>query len=326
MNKLRRFLEPLFILYALFLVLFLLFRFPLSIEWPSLLLLYNGAPYLFLLGFIFLLFAVLMQSRRIAGIYVLLLVVSLIWFLPILMPKFQSTEAEDSFRVLSFNLYPENTATETAETWLLGQDADILLLQELSQSLPELEIAYSHYDYTGETFALFSRYPIVESSEFTLDGETQVRYLLDVDGQELVVYNLHLLMPLNENEGDFLLLRYDESRRNAQIIELLEMASNESLPTMLVGDFNMSEWSPIYSLLSAQYQDAYRVASWGLGATWPAGESEELPNFLPRLVRLDYLWYRNGLEAISSYVGNELGSDHLPLIVEMRLRGEQDAD
>jgi endonuclease/exonuclease/phosphatase (EEP) superfamily protein YafD len=326
MNRLRRFLEPLFILYALFLVVFLLFRFPLSIEWPWLLLLYNGAPYLFLLGFVFFLIAFLMQSRRIAGIYLLLLVVSLLWFLPILLPKFQSTEAEDTFRVLSFNLYPENTETETAELWLIGQDADILLLQEIPHSLPELEMAYSRYDYMGETFAIFSRYPIEESSEFILEGETQVRYVLDVDGQEIAIYHLHLLMPLNENEGDFLLLRYDESRRNTQIIELLEILSNESLPTMLVGDFNMSEWSPFYSVLAEQYEDAYRVASWGLGASWPAGESEELPDFLPRLLRLDYLWYRGGLEAISSYVGNELGSDHLPLIVDMRLTGEQDAD
>jgi vancomycin resistance protein VanJ len=324
----RRFFEILFILYAIALTFYLILRFPLQVEWSWFLLLHNLAPYLFLLALIFFFIAFLMQAARLAGIYLLLLVVGLIWFAPILLPKFNSHEAEDSFRVLSFNVFPENQKTDTALEWLLGQDADLLLLQEIPTALPALEAAYPYYDYdsTGQGFALFSRYPIELSSEFDLSGESQQRFILNLDGQSIAVYNLHLLMPLNEREGDFLLFRYDESRRNQQINELLSALEAETIPVIVAGDFNMSEWSPIYSRLSAHLQDAYRLSSWGLGATWPGGASEELPDFLPRLARLDYLWYSQGLEAVSAYVGSQLGSDHLPLVVEMRLSGEENAD
>jgi vancomycin resistance protein VanJ len=327
MNRTRRFLETLFIFYAIFLILYLILRFLLQVEWSWLLLLHNGAPYLFLLGIIFFIIAFLIQAPRIAGIYLLLLVVALVWFAPVLMPKSTNNEAEDSFRVLNFNVYPDNKQIDNAAEWLLEQSADILLLQELPQALPALEAAYPYHEYNpDQTYALFSRYPIELGSEFDLLGEAQQRFILNVDGQNIALYNIHLLMPLNEREREFLLFRYDESRRNQQIAELLTAVEAETIPVLVAGDFNMSEWSPIYSSLSARLQDAYRVSSWGLGATWPGGASEELPDFLPRLARLDYLWYSRGFEAISAYVGSALGSDHLPLVVEMRLAGDRNAD
>jgi endonuclease/exonuclease/phosphatase (EEP) superfamily protein YafD len=129
-------------------------------------------------------------------------------------------------------------------------------------------------------------------------------------------------MPLNENEGDFLLSRYDESRRNQQIDELLRFVQGETLPILLAGDFNMSEWSPVYNQIDSFLDDAYRQSSWGIGATWPAGASEELPDFLPPLLRLDYFWHSAGIEPLSTTLGLPLGSDHLPIVLDFVLESE----
>ena len=81
----------------------------------------------------------------------------------------------------------------------------------------------------------------------------------------------------------------------------------------------MSEFSPIYQALDERFTDTYRAAAWGLGATWPGGNSEELAGNWPRLVRLDYVWLSDTLQPLRALVGLPLGSDHLPVIVEIDL-------
>lgn len=319
----RRFFETLLVLYALFLLFYLIARFLIKADWPFLLLLHNGAPYLFLPVLIGFLLAIIMKAPRLWGIYLLLLLGGILWFAPFFFPKSQM-ETDDAIRLVSFNFYPQNQQIEAATNWLLEQDADLIFLQDIPQPLPALEAAYPYHEYNPSDAGLvvFSRFPILTSNEFQLvDASYQQRLILDIEGQSIIFYNLHLLMPLNEREEDFLLLRYDESRRNQQIAELIASATAETLPLMLVGDFNMSEWSPVYQSLASHYQDAFRQVSWGLGASWPAGESEELPNFLPPLTRLDYLWLSPELEALSLSTGIALGSDHLPLIAEFRMKG-----
>lgn len=320
----RRLFEILLVLYALFLLFYLISRFLLQVNWGFLLLLHNSAPYLFLPVLIGLVLALSMKAPRLGGIYFLLLLGGVLWFAPFFIPKAQAENA-DSIRLLTFNFYPHNAQVEAATTWLLAQDADLIFLQDIPQTLPELEAAYPHYEYnpSDNSLVVFSRYPILASNEFQLVDETyQQRLILEIAGQSLVFYHLHLLMPLNEREADFLLLRYDESRRNQQIDELISSANSETVPVLLVGDFNMSEWSPVYQSLASHYQDAFRHVSWGFGVTWPAGESEELPNFLPPLARLDYLWLSPEIEALSVATGIALGSDHLPLMAEFRVKGE----
>lgn len=319
----RRFFETLLLLYMLFLTVYLICRFLIQAEWGWLLLLHNGAPFLFLPILIGLILALLMRSIRIAGLYLLFLLIGILWFLPILAPKGGANAVEESIRVLSFNFFPDNSQQAEAVEWILAQDADIVLLQEIPAALPELEAAYPNFVYsTGSRHASFSRYPIATSGDFNLVEEVQQRLILEIEDQHLAIYNLHLWMPLNDNEGDFLLLRYDESRRNEQISELLRFVQGETLPLLLAGDFNMSEWSPIYNDIDSFLDDAYRQSSWGLGATWPAGASEELPDFLPHHLRLDYFWYSSGIRPISSTVGLPLGSDHLPIMLDMLLERE----
>jgi endonuclease/exonuclease/phosphatase (EEP) superfamily protein YafD len=234
-------------------------------------------------------------------------------------PFFAPAPEGTALRLLTFNIFPENRDLPAAETWLLEQDADVVAVQELNGELPALVDAYPHHATQERGFLLVSRFPIVENEIITLGEHIQQRVVLDVNSEEVTLYNLHLIMPLDEDESKPLLLRYDESRRNAQIRELLGYLENESGRLLVVGDFNMSEWSPIYSSLRAALNDAYRASTAGIGATWPGGASEELDNFLPPLVRLDYVFYRGEVQPTTAIVGNSLGSDHLPLIVDLRL-------
>jgi endonuclease/exonuclease/phosphatase (EEP) superfamily protein YafD len=312
--------DSLFFWYALGLIVILLARFVLQADWWWLLLLLNGAPYLFLPVLFGYLAGLILRQRRLIATYLLLLVAGVLWVLiPMLPPFFAAAPQGMPVRLLTFNAFPENPDLAPAENWLLQQNADIVLLQELFGAIPALRDAYPHQAEQERGLLLLSRFPVLENESVMLDGLQQQRVVLEIDGTPVTIYNLHLFMPLNEDESQALLLRYDEQRRNRQIDELLARLTTEEGTLLVAGDFNMSEWSPVYGRLRAALRDAYRASAWGIGATWPGGASEELDDFLPPLLRLDYVFYRGAIEPAGAQVGIALGSDHLPLLVNLRL-------
>jgi endonuclease/exonuclease/phosphatase (EEP) superfamily protein YafD len=306
--------------YALALIGYLILRWIFKPDWSLVLLSHTVAFYLFLPVLVGLLIAMLIRAPRLIGIYWVLIFMGLVWFVPRLMPPLSSPQQNGTaLKLISFNVFPYNQQLDDVTEWLLSENADIIALQEIGTELPALTDDYPYHISQGfvNGHTLFSRYPIVISETVQLLDTPQQRLVLDVAGQNIVLYNLHLYMPLNDNASQFLLLRYDETRRNQQINELLTFIAGETQPVIIVGDFNLSEFSPIYNRLDAQFQDAYRNASWGLGQTFPSGASEELDDIFPPLFRLDYVWYTDGLQALNARVGSRLGSDHLPLIITL---------
>lgn len=282
---------------------------------PWLALLHNGAPYYLAGAVVGLVLTVILRAPRLTAAYLLILVVGLVWLgvrlaSPLTLPE----PAGTPLTVVTFNTYPSNARYDEAVTWLLRQNADLLILQEVNADMSALDNAYEFVaEQQTETRQLvYSRYPILENEQIALADAAPQRVVLDVGGTAVAVYNLHLAMPFAPGDGP-LLSRYDESLRNAQIIQVLSALSTESLPHIVAGDFNTSEWSLIYDTIDAQLNDAYRAVSWGIGATWPGGASEGLGAGLPRLFRLDYIWYSDAFQAVSSIVGPSLGSDHLPV-------------
>lgn len=323
-SPLRRWLESMLVWYILFMIAYLVARFVIQTDWRFVALLDNFAPYLFFPVIIGLLIALLLRARRLSGVYLLVSLIGLLWIGMALIPNQFAGASDDGKRIeiISFNLFPENTQLDEVADWISTHSPDIVALQEIPDDVSAFTELASAYDYTATLDSVtdsivYSRYPILESEDIALDDWMVQRLLLDIEGSHIVFYNLHLFMPLNENETAWLALRYDDARRDSQIKHLLELVETETLPVILAGDFNMTEWSPIYAELSSQLQDAYRNSSWGIGATFPAGASEEINATYPRLFRLDYIWYSEPIEANSAIVGTNLGSDHLPLRVEL---------
>jgi endonuclease/exonuclease/phosphatase (EEP) superfamily protein YafD len=317
--------------YTLGLLAFALLRVLVGDQWWWLALLYNGAPYPYLLVIVLLPVTLWWRARRLAGWLSVAGVVALVWFAPLWLPRSVPTVTGTPLRVVTMNLFPQNPRLADVEAWLLTTDADVILLQEtdgttLTTTMPALAAAYPQqvlqaYRNGG---AVFSRYPIQADSEFSLGGNLQQRVTLSIGETAVTFYNVHLQMPLADAPRfPFpleLLWRYDESLRNTQLRQLLDTtASNRQAGTryIVAGDFNMSEFAPIYRELAAVMTDAFRTTSLGVGATFPAGASEEIPDVLPPLVRLDYVWYGAKLQAVSSQVGPRLGSDHAPLWVDL---------
>lgn len=323
-SQLRNWLVSILVWYLIFMIMYLFSHFVLQVEWRFLGLIDNAAPYLFFPAIIGLLISLLLRALRLVGVYLLITLIGALWIGTALIPPlFPSSVEGTELDIITFNIFPDNPMVDEALTWIIAQNPDIVALQEIPED-DDIALAAlnEHYPYAAsqgvrETQALFSRYPILEVGEIALEPSVHQRIVLDINGTEVAFYNVHLHVPLNEREEDWLPLRYDETVRNQQIDDLVATIELEPLPLIIAGDFNMSEWADAYQDINAELHDAYRVASWGIGATWPASETSRIGAAYPRLVRLDYIWYSEPMVANTAVVGANLGSDHLPLLVEL---------
>jgi endonuclease/exonuclease/phosphatase (EEP) superfamily protein YafD len=82
------------------------------------------------------------------------------------------------------------------------------------------------------------------------------------------------------------------------------------LPLVIAGDFNLPIESAIYRRNWAGYRNAFSAVGWGTGYTkhtrWWG-------------IRIDHILMSSDIHPWRSFVGREVGSDHLPLIADLRL-------
>ena len=244
-------------------------------------------------------------------------------------------------RAITLNVSNKPRPLDTIEAWLHEETADIVLLQELPASWPGLQSLRALYPYVASqqmpnASAILSRYPIIATEGFHA-GERGFPYaprvVVDVNGQAIAVYNASLPAPFRSqgrlslhgirsrrvNAAWDLLTGYDENQRDQELQNLLARADAETLPTILGGDFNVSDQSTEYGRLTERYYDSFRERGIGFGWSYPAVQAFGLPPIIPAAVRIDYIWHSDGLGAVSAQQGPFLTSDHLPLIVELAL-------
>jgi endonuclease/exonuclease/phosphatase (EEP) superfamily protein YafD len=235
--------------------------------------------------------------------------------------------APEALRILTYNLKAQSLELEPALHIIAEAQADVVALQELSVEMAAAltDRFSSRYPYqalhtdpdnpiSGQ--GVLSRFPILEDDYWRIYQAMQ-RVVLELDGRPIVLYNAHPIQPIRPN--GFVM-------RAEEISDLLRRAAQETLPVILAGDFNMSDQSSDYSRLAAQYQDTYRAVGWGLGLTFPAevpyfggGQyAHPIFQFVPPLVRLDYVFHDASFTSLSAQVWPEAGgSDHLPVVAAL---------
>lgn len=278
--------------------------------------------------------AFILGGRKTRLISMLLLVVGLLRFAPLPLGLLTASDEVQDLRVLTFNVWVANPQIVQTVDWILAQSADVVILQELVErnlsQLPRLQSAYPYSVHIDGSVRLFSRYPFLEEGLITIepatdtrDGRSAVRTVVDVNGQEITIYGVHLSLPRREQTRFHIhthidtlnfILRYDETHRNTQIRTLAEYIEAETNPVILAGDFNTSHSSPILGNLAAVgLSDTFRSVGTQWGMTWPY-----LPPKYP-MIRIDYVWASAQLRPLRVHVGDFVGSDHLSLVVDFSL-------
>lgn len=143
--------------------------------------------------------------------------------------------------------------------------------------------------------AIFSRYPIIESENIYLTsfGKEQrglLRAKIAIAGTHINVYNTHLGL--------------DETSREKQITEIMEILSKEKRPYILMGDFNAKPDSEEILLIQekADLKDVFELVSNAYTYT-----------SIDPTVRIDYIFVSQQIKYRDSEVLDLEGSDHLPI-------------
>lgn len=284
---------------------------------------------LFIISPLFCWFSLRYKRWGYVAFHILLVGIAFFWlFHPIWRHKTVVVSTRPTITVVNLNMW-DGSDTAPMVTWLNAINADVVAVHEtLGRNLGNLLAQYPYVHLSNADTRLFSRHPILVEDKLRLENRPPTsiflpRIEIEVSNQRIAIYGVHLVNPQGPPRLPFLpdvfpyhlLFGYDDSRRDKQVDYLLSYIQSEEYPFVVLGDFNISHTSLDYDHLASYMTDAYAVAGDGFGFTWPIKEN----SLVPPLLRLDYVWYGNGLRAIWARNGPYLGSDHLPVTAQLEL-------
>ena len=224
-------------------------------------------------------------------------------------PAAQPQSGKTQIHVMSFNLLGINTEFETALKMIRNNDPDVVTLIEFANEWADVfdgsKNVYPHQvlvpRWHGYGIAILSKIPIDESRVIQLLKEKtdcpMIEAKLTVDGKPVRLLAVHLFSPTNQHRANL---------RNVQLQEIADIANESPEPTVLLGDFNCTPWSPFIGDLIQEtgLRDSRR--GFGYQASWH--------NQISALkIPIDHAFVSPKIHVHDRYIGKGGGSDHMPL-------------
>ena len=222
-------------------------------------------------------------------------------------------------------------------------DAEIFGLQEaLHDQILDIENGLSGFEWfgvgrddgkkAGEYSPIFfnkKKFILVEKGHFWLSEDctkpglgwdaactricTWGKFQSKVSGKQFFVFNTHF-----DHKGD-------EARKNSATLikeKIVELAGNNGLPVVLMGDFNLTPDTEPIKLIKQKLQDTREIS-----ATPPYGPVGTFNSFdwnAPMKGRIDYIFVRDidvlKYAVITDNKESRWPSDHLPVFVKLQLQ------
>lgn len=229
--------------------------------------------------------------------------------------------ADADFRIVTLNMQGGLGlgSAEAIGTAMSSWRADIVVLQECPLAAAELATLTPLATHARDGLCLVTRFPIeaIDSLPVWRIGQlgqsgSVARYDLTIGGRSLHLTNLHLDTP---GRGLEMVRERADPELLASNIEVREIAARRAAnwvtaagsPALVAGDFNMPVESAIFRRYWSHFDDAFARAGRGYGGT------RVLRWFR---ARIDHVLSTPELAAVRATVGEDVGSDHLPLIVD----------
>lgn len=236
-------------------------------------------------------------------------------------------------RVLEMNAMAAHggpAKVEAIQKFVVAQNPDIIIMAECDGPIPELLKQLQGYHLqTERSLCLATKFTIEsftmrDPKEFWDDYGSGmiVRAVLQTPAGRLQVGLVHLATPRHALDSYFDLTRIPTlgplTRRNTanRLKEAVAARKwimlDDSLPTIIAGDFNTPVESAIYRDQWGDFGNSLSSAGWGFLNTkrtkWWG-------------IRIDHILYRQGIHAKSAWVGPKLGSDHQPVVADLIIGG-----
>ena len=263
--------------------------------------------------------AALSRSKWIAVIALLPLTVSTLaiwsyWF----GGESQQVGLQSSIMLFLSNVQTSNQSHQDVLDAIAAADPDIVILQETDATWfaamqPLLE-SYPHNinAIRSDNFGMvvFSQIPFDQSSTKYIPPANvpTIMATFEIANQPVDVIATHPLPPM----------RFETANaRNLQLKAIAEEVASRANPTIVIGDLNITPWSPHFRALIdvSGLRDARD--GFGIQPTWPLR--------LPAVFRIpiDHCLVSDAFRVLEMKRGPDVGSDHLPIIVTLGI-GEDD--
>ena len=95
--------------------------------------------------------------------------------------------------------------------------------------------------------------------------------------------------------------------------EVIQQYRCHGSPLLIVGDLNTTSFAPVFGELTEQLNLKDSRQGFGLQPSWPA------TSVSPLMITLDHVLVSPEIQVINRKTGNHVGSDHLPVYVEIAL-------
>jgi endonuclease/exonuclease/phosphatase (EEP) superfamily protein YafD len=236
-----------------------------------------------------------------------------------LLPLASDKNADDKIKILIWNVLLTNSQATEIVKFVEREKPDIVALIEvnpdLDHELDKLKVQYSASSskpaWNSGGMVVMSRLPET-SFDILYPGNhwmpaIELSHQPSGVSQPLRILTVHTVSP-KPAEG------YRTIQRNHQLASISEWASKQTSPAMIVGDFNVTPWSPSFRRL----MDAGRL----LDSSWYRGYLPSFPASLGMLgIPIDHVLGNNQIEFLSRRNLYEThNSDHCPVVVEVRVR------
>lgn len=251
----------------------------------------------------------------------LLLVNLLPWFS---LATGKSWAGEDAYRVMVANLEGfKNKQYDKVLSLVNRLQPDVIAFVECDhhwlEALSQLKITYPYFFYqlnpASRGISILSRYPL---------DSARIEYFDTRDTPSLVIQttlNSHPISLIATHPKTPLTAASFHSR-NRQLTEIARYVASSPNPFIVLGDLNITMWSPYYRRMEeiSRLQNARR--GYGILPTWSVlGFEGKLAKFLAITfpIPIDHCLISEEFEVVAIQRGKPIGSDHLPLIADLRL-------
>lgn len=236
-----------------------------------------------------------------------------------------STPSDATIRVMTLNMHYSKTDPKALEDLIAKSSTDIIAVQEwggYEETALRSDPAW-HIHATPRLF-LASRYPIKNTVELGKNSMSEhaslAHYELNTPIGTVHVFSIHTATTregihdiIHENRSGPAELRENSSLRREQSAFAASKAAECHGPVLIMGDFNTTSASVIFSEVWGGYTDAFTAAGWGCGYTFIGSKTA---------VRIDHILIGEGWTCTSCRAGPYVGSPHRPVIAELIWTGD----
>lgn len=228
-------------------------------------------------------------------------------------PTVPGQPTETTLEIVSFNVLNSNTRFEDVTEFIRLTDPDVVFLQESflpwEEAITEANLPYRVVINRGEglifaTMVLVREGAEVEAFGFAEGEPRAVQVVVETGEGPVMILGVHPLSPTDRERAVL---------RDAQMEFASKWAQSQDGRVVVVGDFNSTPWSYPFRRLVAETGLHNSMRGHGLAGSFPTYRHPLLR------IPIDHLLYSDGLAVVQRTLGPHLGSDHLPLTVELAL-------